>query len=539
MAQVLRVPKLDLPTILAAQNPQIDLRLEAYEASTRNFLKAISNYTQRALTEITNRKNAHVVEKKRVQEKIQQIESETNQCKVKEIELIAVLDKEQEEKKEAESSVAAFRRQLASIKEKCASVDVEIEQHRIITANLSREREREQSILGAHASRTVPELAHCEHVLQCAVEGIDKDKLLIQFSHIDPTDLNREFSLVIDVSSRSYKVPTTTPFLPTLPILLDELNENRDVYAFIKHVRQAFSSNQPTHLTFVALSFQNMKYSWASLLSILSVVAGINATQKIILANDDGWATSTIRALYDSFNAANFNVILSAPASDQSGTGSTSAIPTNRKTPCEFNSCPANSGPEGFNATDPRLNWVNSYPVDAVRWATETLAPQFWGMHLRSSLLVALTSEAIWDIRPAPEVYLQAARADAKASPPLTSQPTSPRGPQHHAPPQHLRVPALPLLPPGVTLNVNYPAVTGGCTAVSDFKWVLTRLQVTNAVDVETCGSNKLPKDQAVVEADGCYISVSVVNATTKMDVDAATQGAVYDRLSGMWSCIP
>ena len=49
-----------------------------------------------------------------------------------------MLDKEQEEKKESEASVAAFRRQLASIKEKCASLDVEIEQHRIVAANLMR-----------------------------------------------------------------------------------------------------------------------------------------------------------------------------------------------------------------------------------------------------------------------------------------------------------------------------------------------------------------------------------------------------------------
>ena len=49
-----------------------------------------------------------------------------------------MLDKEQEEKKESEVSVATFRRQLASVKEKCASLDVEIEQHRIITANLMR-----------------------------------------------------------------------------------------------------------------------------------------------------------------------------------------------------------------------------------------------------------------------------------------------------------------------------------------------------------------------------------------------------------------
>jgi hypothetical protein len=62
--------------------------------------------------------------------------------------------------------------------------------------------------------------------------------------------------VVIDVSSNLYKsmpparflvvvtdgllVPTTSPVLPTLPIMLDELNETRDLYAFIKQVRQAF-----------------------------------------------------------------------------------------------------------------------------------------------------------------------------------------------------------------------------------------------------------------------------------------------------------
>ena len=111
--------------------------------------------------------------------------------------------------------------------------------------------------------RTQPEVAACEDRLKCAIEGIDKDKILIRFTHIDPADLTREFSLVVDVSSRAYKgtssppqsfpfsahewrltnvgpVPTTTPFLPNLPILLDELNESRDIYVFIRRVREAF-----------------------------------------------------------------------------------------------------------------------------------------------------------------------------------------------------------------------------------------------------------------------------------------------------------
>ena len=67
------------------------------------------------------------------------------------------------------------------------------------------ERRREQSILAEHASRTHPELTACEAVLKCAIEGIDKDKILIRFTHIDPADLTREFSIVIDVSARLYK----------------------------------------------------------------------------------------------------------------------------------------------------------------------------------------------------------------------------------------------------------------------------------------------------------------------------------------------
>ena len=151
-----RVPKLDLQAVLAAQHPHIDLRLDSYETSTRNFLKAVSGYTQRALAEITRRKNAHVSEKNRIVEKTQQIENETNTCKVKELELIAsmywsimvdsslsqtqslALEREREERKEAELSVASFERQLASVKEQDALSNVEIEQQRASVATIRR-----------------------------------------------------------------------------------------------------------------------------------------------------------------------------------------------------------------------------------------------------------------------------------------------------------------------------------------------------------------------------------------------------------------
>ena len=132
------------------------------------------------------------------------------------------MEREREERKEAELSVAAFERQLSSIKEQCALLDVEIEQRRAVVMNLRRgalfsfgrsrssrsqiiERERERSILNAHASRTAPELTECEFRLRAVIEGIDKDKILVRFTHVDLSDPQREFSLVIDVSGESYK----------------------------------------------------------------------------------------------------------------------------------------------------------------------------------------------------------------------------------------------------------------------------------------------------------------------------------------------
>ena len=89
MAHALRTPQVDLPAILAAQNPHIDLRLDAYDASNRNFSKAVASYAARVVAEITQRRNAHAAELKKLADRAQVIEAETNRCKMKEIELVA------------------------------------------------------------------------------------------------------------------------------------------------------------------------------------------------------------------------------------------------------------------------------------------------------------------------------------------------------------------------------------------------------------------------------------------------------------------
>ena len=106
-----------------------------------------------------------------------------------------------------------------------------------------------------------------------------------------------------------------------------------------------------------------------SLSTVLVLTLSLSAKgANIVLTNDDGWATAMIRAQYNALKAAGHSVslldparrhlltflqvVLSAPADDESGTGSSSATPRPLTRPCEFNSCSSGSPAEGFNSSD-------------------------------------------------------------------------------------------------------------------------------------------------------------------------------------------
>ena len=86
---------------------------------------------------------------------------------------------------------------------------------------------------------------------------------------------------------------------------------------------------------------------------VLLSCALVGATN-LVLSNDDGWAELNIRTFYNTLTASpfNFNVVLSAPSENQSGTGSSDATPTVLNTTCEFDTCAVGSPAEGFNASN-------------------------------------------------------------------------------------------------------------------------------------------------------------------------------------------
>lgn len=102
-----------------------------------------------------------------------------------------------------------------------------------------------------------------------------------------------------------------------------------------------------------------------------------------------------------------------------------------------------------------------------------------------------------------------------------------------------------PYLPSNIWLNVNYPVVnSNACSSTSDFKFVLSRINtaipIITPADVTTCNNGgRLPTETDVVDTAGCYASISVGVATTKLDASKSQQQIVLNKLSSVLSCLP
>jgi kinetochore protein Spc25, fungi type len=105
-------------------------------------------------------------------------------------------------------------------------------------------------------ARELPELAFFQKTLALDIEALRKDLMKFIFSNIDDRDWSKEFYLVIDVSSENYKgnqpgclvypwlfsciAIECVPLLDKLDCLVNELNQHRDFYLFLKLVRKEF-----------------------------------------------------------------------------------------------------------------------------------------------------------------------------------------------------------------------------------------------------------------------------------------------------------
>ncbi|KAH7354984.1 survival protein sure-like phosphatase/nucleotidase [Rhexocercosporidium sp. MPI-PUGE-AT-0058] len=297
-----------------------------------------------------------------------------------------------------------------------------------------------------------------------------------------------------------------------------------------------------------------MRFSFATIVFLPILAHGSN----IIMSNDDGWAEINLRTFYNTLKNAGESPVVSAPAENKSGTGSLDGEADVVEDGCEFNSCPPGSPAVGFNSSDPRLNYVNSFPVTSMAFGISTLSPKFFqgppdlavtGPNVGANLDIQVpfsgtVGAAVEAIKTGIPAIAFSGRSGSQTA---WTAPTPAYSTIYAQLATNLTTTLLnsgkPYLPEGVWLNVNFPSSSStSCSEASDVKFVLSRIwpaiPFVDPADVETCGNDRLPLERKVVGEDRCYASVSVGDEN-KLDADSAAQAVVLKKLSTVLTCLP
>lgn len=281
----------------------------------------------------------------------------------------------------------------------------------------------------------------------------------------------------------------------------------------------------------------------------------------VLVSNDDGWAEINIRSFYNALTSAGYSAIISAPAENQSGTGSSDATAkTVDSNGCEFFSCPAGAPAIGTNSSNTRFNYVNSYPVTSVKYGIANLSPKLFGAapdivvagpNIGPNLgLVAFFSGTVGAATEAAKEGIPAIAFSGTSGTATAWYAKVPSYSTVYAQlatkiTQTLTKSAKPYLASNIWLNVNFPASTStACSSASQFKFVLSRINTAipllTARDVVTCSNGgRLPTETKVDDTSGCNVSISVGHADSKSDATAAEQTAVIAKLNSILSCLP
>ncbi|KAH9864103.1 hypothetical protein J1614_010036, partial [Plenodomus biglobosus] len=283
---------------------------------------------------------------------------------------------------------------------------------------------------------------------------------------------------------------------------------------------------------------------------------------RIVQSNDDGWSEINLRTFFNVLNTAGHQVVLSGPAENQSGRGSSDAPPkTVDSDGCIHASCPGGSPAIGSNTTDPRLNYVNSFPVTAIKQGIDVTGPKLWngakpelalaGPNVGSNVAVQVPFSGTVG---AATYAAHTAKIPAIAFSGVSGDPAGWNTPT----PLYSRVYAdlalnitttiinsgKPYLPDNTFLNVNFPAVSDTrCNKASDFEYIFTRINtgLLSSRDADWCGSTRLPweADVIVLRGSSCYVSISPGDASDKTTVnDAAVQNQIINKLKPILSCL-
>lgn len=282
---------------------------------------------------------------------------------------------------------------------------------------------------------------------------------------------------------------------------------------------------------------------------------------RILQGNDDGWAESNIRALYKVLTQRGHQTAISAPVRNKSGTGSISTDWKPLAKPGEYDSVPVGAPGVGEDPEDPRIWYVNAFPVDGIRFGLDTLAPRLYNRKpdliltgpnvgkntgVQDPFSGTLGAAAYGSRQGVPAIAISADDGNRHSyenvlpdDPSEIYANATMRVIDELVKPNTMEGPSY--LPEGCVLNINLQKAgpQTNCKSANDYKFALTTIfGIHHSSGFTHCGSQVLPGEQAVLETHlGCWASVTIIQAGKFIDGSSAQKQFLLNRAPEFFSC--
>ncbi|KAI8807811.1 chromosome segregation protein Spc25-domain-containing protein [Cladochytrium replicatum] len=205
------------------------------------FLKSFDVWLFKQKQAIVENRSSHSRTMTELRGSISHMQKELDTLKMCETEQMRSREQERKQRSALELDIEATRQRQTELESYLRDMDEEVSRTRAANQSIKQNllRRRQES---AEAEKTsIPELRAYETWLSYQITSLREDIVYFTWTHINPKRPDYVYTIALDVSlPRTYKVHECIPQLEGIQPLMDFLNETRDLFRFLKHVRRAF-----------------------------------------------------------------------------------------------------------------------------------------------------------------------------------------------------------------------------------------------------------------------------------------------------------
>ncbi|KAK9447527.1 chromosome segregation protein Spc25-domain-containing protein [Limtongia smithiae] len=236
---------LDSPSGLERKVPQFLYDFIALKGKLDTFQITFDRYIADDRTKILEDRNKFEKEITDGKEEEQSMLKKIDHYKALEEEIAQEILRERQEIQETEQSISEFSRKKDELSVVHDAIIKQIADTQTMLESKREERSKEYSKLLSQSSLNAPELLFWEQNLGMRIESVQDDYLKIIFSLLSEVQWNKEYYVIIDLTSHDYEITRCEPALDKsiLDNLVLRLNESRDFSRFLKELRTTFKSS--------------------------------------------------------------------------------------------------------------------------------------------------------------------------------------------------------------------------------------------------------------------------------------------------------